>query len=209
MTEPPFKTPLSDEFGHLFQALAEQAHEAICIVLEGQLAYANPRLANLSGYDQTALVSGQVALSSLVMPEDWPLVEANIRSRLAGEAEVNHYRFKARHKEGHAIPVELISSRVEFQGQPAVLATILDLSEQVLARNSLEDQLYFMGQLLDAIPSPIFYKDEHGRYQGCNQAFAQSLGMEREEVIGKTVYDLAPEELAQRYDLADRELMHK
>jgi len=88
-----------------------------------------------------------------------------------------------------------------------VLATLLDLTEQIQARSSLEEQVHFMEQLLDAIPSPIFYKDETGRYQGCNRAFAESMGLPREAIIGKTVYDLAPIELAQRYDLADRELM--
>ncbi|WP_169703170.1 PAS domain-containing protein [Candidatus Kuenenia stuttgartensis] len=52
---------------------------------------------------------------------------------------------------------------------------------------------------MDAIPAPVFYKDEHGKYIGCNSAFEDFLGMREAEIIGKTVYDVAPTELADRY----------
>lgn len=60
--------------------------------------------------------------------------------------------------------------------------------------------------LLDAIPSPIFYKDLNGRYLGCNRAFEQLFGRKREELIGKSVFEASPGEIAEVYDEKDREL---
>jgi PAS domain S-box-containing protein len=60
--------------------------------------------------------------------------------------------------------------------------------------------------LIDNIPSPVFFKGIDGRYLGCNLAFEQYLGLTREEIIGKTVFDLAPRELAERYKKMDDEL---
>ncbi|HYS43872.1 MAG TPA: PAS domain S-box protein, partial [Geobacteraceae bacterium] len=72
--------------------------------------------------------------------------------------------------------------------------------------DTLQNQLGFLQTLIDTIPSPIFYKDRGGRYLGCNLAFGIYLGLEREQLIGKTAYDLAPPDLADRYNEMDEEL---
>ncbi|MFS8069324.1 MAG: PAS domain S-box protein, partial [Byssovorax sp.] len=61
--------------------------------------------------------------------------------------------------------------------------------------------------ILDGIPAPIFYKDTEGVYRGCNRAFAEYLGLTRAEIVGMTVYDVAPRPLAEIYDAADRALL--
>lgn len=61
--------------------------------------------------------------------------------------------------------------------------------------------------LLDAIPIPVFYKDRRGMYVGCNSAFEKYLGMPVDRIIGSTVYDVAPRNLASIYEEADRLLM--
>ena len=54
---------------------------------------------------------------------------------------------------------------------------------------------------------PVFYKDKEGLYQGCNKAFEEFIGLPKEKLIGKTVYDIASKELAEEYDRKDRELL--
>ncbi|PZP99460.1 MAG: hypothetical protein DI587_10250 [Variovorax paradoxus] len=48
----------------------------------------------------------------------------------------------------------------------------------------------FLQALMDRIPNPIFYKDDDGRFLGCNQAYGQAFGLQPAELIGKTVLDL-------------------
>lgn len=60
---------------------------------------------------------------------------------------------------------------------------------------------------LDNIPAPIFIKNAAGVYTEGNQAFMDYLGLPRERIIGKTVYDVAPPELARVYEEADRSLL--
>lgn len=62
---------------------------------------------------------------------------------------------------------------------------------------------------LDTLPSPIFIKNREGRYIGCNKAFEAYLGLSRAQIIGRTVYGVAPHELAQVYEKADQELMQR
>lgn len=68
----------------------------------------------------------------------------------------------------------------------------------------------FLKKLFDVIPNPMFYKDKNGVYQHCNDAFSKIiLGIPKEQIIGKTLYDLPhviPKENADLYYEKDREL---
>ena len=73
-------------------------------------------------------------------------------------------------------------------------------------RQDLQHQLCFLQILIDAMPNPIFYKDAKGCYLGCNRAFETYIGIHRKKLIGKSVFDLAPNDLAEVYHRADVEL---
>lgn len=61
--------------------------------------------------------------------------------------------------------------------------------------------------MLDALPTPVFFKDRHGVYKGCNRAFARLIGRRRREIVGLTVFDISPEEYAKSHFDADAALM--
>ncbi len=61
--------------------------------------------------------------------------------------------------------------------------------------------------LLDPLPIPVFWKDRAGRYLGCNRAFADLLDLPVAALVGRTVHDLYPTELAAKYHAMDQELM--
>jgi PAS domain S-box-containing protein len=85
------------------------------------------------------------------------------------------------------------------------LATSIQLlmSDVAAKRKGFKDQLAFLQNLIDTIPGPIFYKDAKFRYLGCNKAFEEFIGIPRGELVGKTVFDIAPPELAETYHQAD------
>ncbi len=72
--------------------------------------------------------------------------------------------------------------------------------------SALEGQLNFLQQLIDAIPSPIFYKNTKGVYLGCNRAFESFIGLAKDKLMGKTVHELFPKDLADIYQSADNSL---
>ncbi len=80
----------------------------------------------------------------------------------------------------------------------------------------MEEQLYwqkrdFIVELLEQLPSRIFWKNKDGVYMGCNQAFADSLGLTTiDDVIGKTDYDLpTTKEESDAYRADDKEVMER
>ncbi|MDM8524069.1 SpoIIE family protein phosphatase [Desulfococcaceae bacterium HSG8] len=98
----------------------------------------------------------------------------------------------------------------------AVLIPLLAVCSWILARThvkrreaekAVKENLNFLQTLMNTIPVPIFYKDTDCLYQGCNAAFEKILGMKKQEVIEKTVYDLAPENMADKYHEMDLKLL--
>jgi diguanylate cyclase (GGDEF)-like protein/PAS domain S-box-containing protein len=75
------------------------------------------------------------------------------------------------------------------------------------ARAALMQQPGLLQTVINAIPAPIFYKDHAGVYLGCNEAFEKFIGLSREGIVGKTVYDVAPKDLADVYYAADEALL--
>ncbi|HTP95256.1 MAG TPA: EAL domain-containing protein, partial [Burkholderiales bacterium] len=63
-------------------------------------------------------------------------------------------------------------------------------------------------ELLEALPIPVFFKDTEGRYLGVNKAWEKYFSQPREDFIGKTVYDLYPDDptTADAFSRVDREL---
>jgi PAS domain S-box-containing protein len=82
------------------------------------------------------------------------------------------------------------------------------IANQKKIEQKLADSQSFQQQLLDRIPVPIFYKDEKYVYTGCNKSFEEFLGMNSQEIIGKSVYDIAPAKLAEVYHKKDSELIN-
>ena len=92
------------------------------------------------------------------------------------------------------------------RAEEALLAAYNEAERLVEERTG---RLHFLQQLIEAIPGPVFYKDDKARYLGCNSAFEAVLGLPADQIIGKTPQDIAPPELADRYLAADRQLLDR
>lgn len=74
-------------------------------------------------------------------------------------------------------------------------------------QSAVRDQAAINGQLVDAIANPLFIKDKNGIYTGCNTAFAAFMGLKKEDILGKGVFDLSDQAEASVYHQKDMELM--
>jgi len=68
-------------------------------------------------------------------------------------------------------------------------------------------QFSLLQELIDNIPNPIFYKNKDLIYIGCNKAFEDFIGLPAEKIIGSSVLEISPLELAVVYHDADAKLL--
>ena len=109
----------------------------------------------------------------------------------------------------------VITSRVQAFprfGPDGQITGFIELVEEITQKKQMElerkHHFDFLQNFLDTMPNLVFYKDVAGVYKGCNHALEEFLGLSKEEIIGKTVFDLYPKDLANKYDAMDQELFH-
>lgn len=67
-------------------------------------------------------------------------------------------------------------------------------AEQELAREKS-----LLRSLVDSIPDMIFFKDNQGKYLGCNRAFEEYINKTEAMIINKLPFDIFPQQIAQQY----------
>ncbi len=121
-----------------FRLLTEDSLAGVYIIQDDRLVYCNPTMAQIFGYGIEEILSPQVKPRDLVHPEDLPLVRENLRKRLEGEQKSVHYTFRGRRRDGAVIFCEVLGAATEYQGRPAVIGTLLDVSERLQAEEALK-----------------------------------------------------------------------
>jgi len=88
-----------------------------------------------------------------------------------------------------------------------------ELEKNELLRKEAEDAVFaqnrFLQNLINTIPNPVFYKDTEGLYRGCNKAFEEFAGLPREEIIGRTVFQVHSGEGAEKFFQHDNQLFSR
>jgi len=122
-----------------FRLLAEHALTGIYLIQDGLLRYVNPVGARMFGYEPEELID-RLGPLDVVAPEDREQVAENIRKRLTGEALSVRYTIQGLRKDGSRFPCEVLGTRVEYRGRPAILGTVLDLTDRVRAEEAVRRQ---------------------------------------------------------------------
>jgi len=118
------------------------ASEAIAVVQDNRMIFANPATSKISGYSQDELTLRP--FTEFIHPDDQPMVFDRYLRRMAGEdvPRVYSYRFLDKHHQIHW--VEMSTALIEWENKPAVLTFLSDITEAKRAeeeRQRLEDLL--------------------------------------------------------------------
>ncbi|WP_100656658.1 aerobic respiration two-component sensor histidine kinase ArcB [Alteromonas flava] len=81
---------------------------------------------------------------------------------------------------------------------------IRDKSEQELQARRLSTLLR---SIIDASPDLIYYRNEEGRFAGCNRVAEQLTGKTQDELLGLTPHDVYEEDLAKQVVASDHEVL--
>lgn len=122
-----------------FRALAEHSPSMILISQGSHLVYANPRCGEVLGYTGAELCTPDFTLASLSAPDSDDLAKEGFQRRMVAEP-CGLFACALLAKDGHRIEVMLATSRIEYEGQPAMLAIITDVTQRRQAEEELRHQ---------------------------------------------------------------------
>jgi len=164
---------------------------------------------NLTGYQPPELMHNNViSYEEIIHPDDREIVRTAVKTSLGKKGKFDiQYRIIDRNnrekwvwEQGHGI-TNSFGELLYIEG------FIMDITLEKEARQQVEFQSYFLSLIIDNIPFPFFYKDVDGRFTGCNRAFCEYLDLAREDILGKSVYELFEITQARVFDGKDKELL--
>jgi PAS domain S-box-containing protein len=119
-----------------------------------------------------------------------------------------HYGNRGVRADGTEFPLEASLSRTRVDGRKFYTLIVRDITSRKQAEEKLAEQRNLLRTLIDALPDVVFTKDTAGRFAVCNPATLHLSGCTREEeMVGKTVFDFHPRELAERYHADDLQVL--
>jgi len=189
------------------RAMFDESPDAILVVdVQGRIMEANPRCRELLGRSPQELTLMQV---TDLIPERFvgghgAHMEAYFRDprprSIGGNRELH-----ARHANGQEIPVHIVLTPLNLASGLYVVATIVDISENIEARRALRVSEERFRSTLENAPIGMAIVSLEGRWLEVNNALCQMLGYSREEFMALTFQDIThPEDLDRDLELVQR-----
>ncbi len=198
----------SEEAQGLFRSVLEHSQDYIFITeaVSGKIVDVNSSLCQVLGYTREQMLTMSTLDFDVMLstPEDRERFAQIVR-------EEGHtlWETEYRRKDATVFTIEINVGYIPFPEMSYHVVVARDVTERKNMESRLENNLNFIQTVLDTIPNPFYFKNEQGVYQGCNRAFETFLGKKRSEIIGKTVFDLSPRDLAEEYWAKDRVLLEQ
>jgi PAS domain S-box-containing protein len=204
--------------GSLDQAASKAAHKVspllesiLAVSRNGMLllergatiAYANPSVQRITGFEVSELV-GQ-PWQSLFSDSNVPEVLAEMKRSLE-TAQPFMGVVQSPRKDAPAFWNEISLS--PLADEPYILMEMTDVTARVVVETELRNTAQLLSSIVDHLPNMVFLKDAQTRhFKIFNHAAEEMLGYDREEMFGKTDFDVFPKEQAAFFTQLDSEAL--
>ncbi len=128
-----------------YRLLIDNAGDSIFIVQDDILKFSNPKTHEITGYSAEELA--KIPLLDLIHPEDRDMVFQGYKTKLKGQTYPDALSFRIIAKTGNEIWTQLNTTPITWEGKPATLNFLRDISQLKLAE---EEKKRIEAQLLQS-----------------------------------------------------------
>jgi len=171
--------------------IIEGAADPIVVSNEETVLFLNNKAVELFGFNESQEVVGTPFLG-LFSEEVQDVLKNRVGRRLRGEKVPVQYESVILRADGRRVPVEFHISVIEYDGVPAVLNVIRDISGRKQAEDALRERETLFREFMQSATDGFTLLDENMRYVEVNDSWLQIIGLERVDVIGKHILELFP-----------------
>ncbi len=178
-----------------FQSLAETSPFGLFVYRE-KFEYVNPALEEMTGYSSEEILRKN--FWELTAPEHKEMVKERGYARLKGEKPVSSYEYKIKRKDGEKIWVLFSGTQIKYEGEPAGIGTLIDISELKETQKKLRVREEQYRKIFETAPVGIMLEDREGNILEVNESLCEISGFDEDELVGSNVLEtLVPEEYKQ------------
>ncbi|MEN3010859.1 MAG: diguanylate cyclase [Candidatus Bipolaricaulaceae bacterium] len=128
------------------QQFVENELVGVYVIQDGRIVFANAGMSRIGGYTKEELLGRDYR--DFVHPEDRAAVQANLERRLRGEDAPRRYRFRALHKDGTTLTLEVQAWPILYRGRPAVQGILRDVTWEAEAERLRQSLLAVAREIL-------------------------------------------------------------
>lgn len=131
----------------MYRSLVEHSMVGLYILKGSRISYANPRIAQMSGYTMEELIG--MNLFDLVVPEERDELHQAIRERIAGSETSGRRVVTGLRRDGSTMILDVHNVRTGNPGQPIMMGVVLDITETRRAEQQVREYLAHIERLLN------------------------------------------------------------
>jgi len=166
----------------------EHSPVGVYLMQDRYMRYFNTRFAEIFGYSRDEL-RGHAAQIPLIAPEHREDLLRRYQALLSGDTESEHHEFCGVHKDGRIILLENFATRLQFEGRPAIIGSLMDVTDRKRADEALRNSEERLKVIFDYAPDAFFLASVDGVLIDANRAAEKLSGIPKEELIGKSIAD--------------------
>ena len=170
-----------------YRNLVERANDGVIIVQEGILIFVNSRMSEMIGYSADKMINSNFL--DFVSLDDRPKIMDIYTRRTQGEDVPSVYEMAVSHRDGSELLVEINSGIISFQGKPATLSLVRDITDRKRVEEALRESEERYRSIYNRVEDVIYETDYYGRLIGISPSIEKQGGYQPEELIGHNVMD--------------------
>jgi PAS domain S-box-containing protein len=182
-----------------YRAIFDAANDAIFVhdIETGEILDINRKACEMFGYAEDEFPRKS---PDMVCAGEYPFTPAQAFAwmRKAADGQPQLFEWKAKHKDGRTVWVEVNLKRVVISGADRLLAVVRDITERKQAENVLRESEARFRSMVEATSDWIWETDADDVYIYSSPKIKDFLGHEAHEVLGRTPFDLMPRHEAER-----------
>lgn len=167
-----------------YKLLVENSLVGILIYCDNHIIYANPRFNEMFGYSGEEYKDIQIW--DLIHPDMREEVKNRANSRINGEEVESQYEIRAYHKDGSDIDVMLKSVRMTYNGKPALLVYVVDITDLKKAQREIKE----LSKIVETALIPIIKTDSNGLILYMNKSAEKFYGGKLADFMGKPLSNI-------------------
>ncbi|HAA02996.1 MAG TPA: hypothetical protein DCE18_06465, partial [Syntrophobacteraceae bacterium] len=168
-----------------YRVLFENAKEAIMVAQHGYWQFVNPQAERIFGFPASELTSRP--LGDFIHPDDREMVMDRHVRRLRGENPPDDYVMRIVDAASHVRWLDIKVVRIEWEGEPAALCFLTDITERVIAQKEIEIQRAYLEQLFETAPEAILQINEDDQIVRVNNEFLNLFGYAADQVLDRAL----------------------
>lgn len=188
----------------MYRALIENISDVIVIIDERRwIRFVSPSVSNVFGHLPADLIGAD--LLDLTHPDDYETFHVALERAIHDPWHAHRIEHRLRHYNGTWRNCETVAQSYAREYGMDIVLSIRDITERQQVSAALAAERNLLRTMVDAIPDSIFVKDTQGRFILNNAYHLQTLGATtQEQVLGKTLFDFHPPDLAEKYYADDQ-----